>query len=101
MSTFSFKGFIMTHINYDSINEQQENPVAEPTLNRQERRMRDKANRKTVTSRLLSNNNDWYELYNIKGDMDYVCTEWTKVIPAIIANYSPEVLAKARSMKLY
>ena len=97
MSTFSFKGFIMTHINYDSINEQQEAPVTEPTLNRQERRIRDKANRKTVTSRLLSNNNDWYELYNIKGDMDYVCTEWTKVIPAIIANYSPEVLAKAKS----
>lgn len=97
MRTFSFKGLIMTHINYDSINEQQDKPVEEPILNRQERRQRDKMNRKSVSSRLLSNNNDWYELYNIKGDMDNVCSEWTKVIPAIIANYSPEVLLEART----
>lgn len=97
MRTFSFKGLMMTHINYDSINEQQKTPVTDPILNRQERRMRDKANRKTVSSRLLSNNNDWYELYNIKGDMDSVCSEWTKIIPAIIANYPPEVLARART----
>lgn len=88
----------MSHTNYELPESLENNKQTEDQImNRQERRMKDKKNKKKASERLLGNSNDWYELYNIKKDMDTVCSEWLKIVPAALSVFTPDVLSIARN----